>query len=239
MTMSVAVAADLDSFALVLRVGPQDTDDRVLAAVDASAAQRPTAVVVDLLSAGRRSASLLAAISNRCGQYAVPLLVAPLLALTATVPTLVVSQQLRVYPSVDGALASLPHATLPESHRRTVSLDAVATAPALARSVAAEAVRSWGLHDLVFASELVASELVSNAVMHAATDVELLVRRRERGLEIRVRDGDPNPPLFVAHSPSDVGQLRGRGLFLVSVVAKRWGFLLGSADKVVWAAIER
>jgi hypothetical protein len=38
---------------------------------------------------------------------------------------------------------------------------------------------------------------------------------------------------------SDATQLGGRGLFLVSVTAARWGFLLGSADKVVWAAIER
>ena len=235
MTMSVAVAADLDSFALVLRVRPEDTDDRVLAAVDASAAQHPAAVVVDLMRGGRRSPTLLQAVSNRCAQYAVPLLVAPLLALTLTAPAALVSR-LRSYPSVDGALASLPHAA---SHRRTLSLEAVATAPARARSVAAEAVRGWGLHDLVFASELVASELVSNAVLHASTAVDLLVRRREHGLDIGVRDRDPNPPQLVAHDPSDVGELRGRGLFLVSVTAKRWGFLLGSHDKVVWAAIER
>jgi anti-sigma regulatory factor (Ser/Thr protein kinase) len=245
MTTSVAVAADLDSFALVLRVVPEDTDDGIVAAVDMSAAQHPTAVVVDLRRGGRRSPTFLNTISNRCAQYAVPLLVAPLLVAPLVAATLALTgpaaalPRLRTYPNVEGALASLPHAAAPASHRRAVTLNAVATAPARARTVAAEAVSAWGMHDLVFASELVASELVSNAVMHAATDVDLMVRRHGPGLAIGVRDRSPRPPQMAAHDPSDVGKPRGRGLFLVSVTAKRWGFLIGSADKVVWAVIER
>lgn len=240
MTTSVAVAADLDSFALVLRVRAHDSDEGVIAAVDASAAQHPTAVVVDLAGGGRRSPTLLQTISSRCAHYAVPLLFAPLLAATmAFAGPATPMSRLRSYPNVDGALASLPHAALPPSHRRTLSLDAVHSAPAQARALVAEAARSWGLDDLVFAAELIASELVSNAVVHAATQVDVLVRRGGHGFEIRVRDHSPNPPALPAHAPSDLAAVRGRGLFLISVTAKRWGCLVGSADKVVWAAIER
>jgi anti-sigma regulatory factor (Ser/Thr protein kinase) len=119
-------------------------------------------------------------------------------------------------------------------------LSAGATAPAQARMVAAEAAREWGLPDLAYPSELIASELVSNAVVHAATEVDLLIRRNGgAGLEIRVRDHSSSPPQLAEHDPSDVRELRGRGLFLVSVTAKRWGYLIGSADKLVWAALER
>jgi anti-sigma regulatory factor (Ser/Thr protein kinase) len=241
MTGSVAIAADLASFALVLRVRAEDTDAGVIAAVDASAAQRPTAVVVDLGRGGRRSPGLLHDISSRCAHHAVLLLLAPPLAATMALagPVTLVSR-FRSYPNVDGALASLPHAALPPSHRRTLSLDAVHTAPAEARAVVGDAVRTWGLDDLVFPTELVASELVSNAVVHAATRVDVLVRRSsEHGLKIGVRDRSTSPPQLPTHAPSDVSQRRGRGLFLVSLMAKRWGFLIGSADKVVWAAIER
>jgi anti-sigma regulatory factor (Ser/Thr protein kinase) len=241
MINSVSITADLASFALVLRVQAEDTDDGVIAAVDASAAQRPTAVVVDLGRGGRRSPGLLHDINSRCAHHAVLLLLAPPLAATIAFagPVTLVSR-FRSYPSVDGALASLPHAALPPSHGRTLSLDAVHTAPAEARAVAGDAVRTWGLDDLVLPTELVASELVSNAVVHAATRVDVLVRRySEHGLKIGVRDRCASPPQLPTHAPSDVGERRGRGLFLVSVMAKRWGSLIGSADKVVWAAIER
>jgi anti-sigma regulatory factor (Ser/Thr protein kinase) len=237
MTTSVAVAADLASFALILRVEPGDTDERVCAAVDASAAQRPAAVVIDLAAGGRRSPGLLQDLSRRCARHAVPLLVAPLLA-----AGLVLAGQtapLHVFPSVAAALGSLPDASRPATDQRTLRLPADESAPARARAVAAEATYSWGLPDLLYPAELVTSELVSNAVLHAATPVDVLVRRSDRGLRIGVRDRSAVAPHAVRHPPSDVRQTRGRGLFLVSATAARWGWLVGTSDKIVWALLER
>jgi anti-sigma regulatory factor (Ser/Thr protein kinase) len=231
MTSRVAVATDLDSLAFVLHVQPDDPDDAVLTAVDVSAAQHPAAVVVDLAADRRPGPGLLRAISQRCSQYAVPLLVVPLLAGTVPEP--------RSFRTVPAALASLPHAALRSEHRLAVSLPAAVTAPAQARTVAGDALRGWHLDDLLVASELVVSELVSNAVQHAATAMDLLVQRTTRGIRISVRDGSPKPPQVAGHDPSDVAHPRGRGLFLVSVTAARWGFLVGSVDKVVWATIEK
>jgi anti-sigma regulatory factor (Ser/Thr protein kinase) len=231
MTARVAVATDLHSLAVVLRVQPDDPDDEVLTAVDVSAAQHPAAVVVDLAADRRREPGLLRAISQRCSHYAVPLLVVPLLAGSVPAP--------RAFRTVPAALASLPHAALPSEHRRAVSLPAAVTTPAQARTVAGDALHGWHLDDLRVSAELVVSELVSNAVQHAATAVDLLVQRTTRGVQISVRDGSPNPPRAAGHDPSDVARPGGRGLFLVSIIAARWGFLVGSVDKVVWATIEK
>ena len=238
MTTSVVVAADLDSFALILSVGPEDSDDMVRAAVDASAVQRPSAVVVNLMGGGRRSKALLWHLSRMCAEHAVPLLVAPLLMATIAV-TATSALAVRSYATVEGALASLPHATTPSAYQRSMRLPPAETTPAEARAVARAAARSWGLDHLVFPTELVTSEFVSNAVMHAGTTVDLLIRRIDEGVYIGVRDQSPAPPVPTNRAPSDVTSMDGRGLYLVSTAASRWGYLVGTVNKVVWAVVDK
>jgi Histidine kinase-like ATPase domain len=224
MSPSVAVATDLDSFALVLTVAAGDTDEGVRAAVDRSAAQLPAAVVVDLTA--RASPGRLPELGRICARYAVPLLVAA----TLTVPGG------HTFPDVARALASLPHAARAGADQRSLSLEPVQSAPAKARAAVDEATTAWGLAQLAFPTELITSELVSNAVQHAASPVDLLLRRTASGLCVSVRDGSPVAPV-PATEPPGTGSLRGRGLFLVSSTASRWGYLIGTADKVVWAMV--
>ena len=78
---------------------------------------------------------------------------------------------------------------------------------------------------------LLTNELISNAVLHARTDMELRLRTWDDGLRVEVHDGNtrrPSPSLTPADATS------GRGLHLVESLADRWG-VDGTPDgKVVW-----
>jgi anti-sigma regulatory factor (Ser/Thr protein kinase) len=80
---------------------------------------------------------------------------------------------------------------------------------------------------------VIASELASNAVVHAATPyvVELLVTDVVR---IEVADAGPSAP-FVRLVSS--GSRSGRGLFIVSKLSARWGVEWLEESKVVWAEV--
>jgi len=139
------------------------------------------------------------------------------------------------FPDVQNALAALPRRGTPDS--RTLTLAAIETAPARSRTVVAEELTAWGLEHLMFPAQLVASELVSNAVLHAAPPVGLLVRRMDTGLLIGVHDRSGTPPIPSIEDPSDVDSQGGRGLVIVPAMARRWGTLLGTDEKIVWADI--
>lgn len=237
-TTGVEVRTDLDSGALVLCLQPDHTEGQVRAAVDASAVQHPGAVVLDLGPLPGRWAGLLRGLARMCARQAVPLLVVPVLAVPAPTPvrSLVSPLPLRPHPSVAEALASLPSALVPSSQRRRVHLPPDPNAAGQARAVAAHTLHGWGLDDLIFPVELITSELVSNAVRHAGTPADLLLRLGPDGVRVAVHDGDPTPPIRPPASV-DVGQEGGRGLLLVQAAAHRWGVLIGSHDKIVWADV--
>ena len=80
------------------------------------------------------------------------------------------------------------------------------------------------------AAELLASELATNAVMHANTTFE--VRVADDGETFRVEIINDAPEMVAAmHEPSDGG---GRGLHIVNTVAQRWGTHSLGGSKVVW-----
>ena len=85
------------------------------------------------------------------------------------------------------------------------------------------------------AASLAASELVTNAVLHAHTEVELAVVTAADHVRIEVRDD--NPALPAARSYDDHATT-GRGLELVAAVSDSHGVeSLGQAGKVVWCCI--
>lgn len=105
-------------------------------------------------------------------------------------------------------------------------------------SVVAEARRTstrqlarWGLDDLVFTTELVVSELVTNAIRHADGPVRLRLIR-ERALVCEVFDGGATAPHLRHPRAMDEG---GRGLLLVSQLAQRWGTRFVPDGKIIWA----
>ncbi len=80
-------------------------------------------------------------------------------------------------------------------------------------------------------ASLLTSELVTNAVLHAATDVTVTVRRRGDGLRVEVADGDPQLP-----APKNYGEdaATGRGLGVITALADTWGAKRHGQGKVVW-----
>jgi DNA-binding NarL/FixJ family response regulator len=84
--------------------------------------------------------------------------------------------------------------------------------------------------------ELLVSELVSNAVLHAGTEPRLEVRIARDTVRIEVYDADRSAP--VARRPDSNGP-GGRGLHLVDRIASRWGFELLDEGKLVWFEVDR
>ena len=104
--------------------------------------------------------------------------------------------------------------------------------PSAARVFARDTLGGWGCSlTLIDTAELLVSEVVTNAVRHARTSVELVIAR----LSDRVRfeawdDGDGSPVVIHADSMDE----SGRGVWLVETLSTDWGFLFQGRRKGVW-----
>ena len=104
------------------------------------------------------------------------------------------------------------------------------------RRLAAAQLRAWGLDDLEYATSLVVSELVTNAVQHAEGLLITVGVRLERGrLRIEVDDDSTAPPTSTASDPVDAWQDEsGRGIQLVAALAAEHGWEPLRQGKRVW-----
>ena len=104
-----------------------------------------------------------------------------------------------------------------------------------ARRLVREALRSTDRDELVDVAELVVSEVVTNATLHAHTPVELWVGVGEDDVCVEVRDFNPALPV---QRDYDLQATTGRGMGLVSALASACGVhSLGEDGKVVWFCI--
>ncbi|MFE6776670.1 SpoIIE family protein phosphatase [Streptomyces sp. NPDC057702] len=88
----------------------------------------------------------------------------------------------------------------------------------------------WGLHELTFTTELVVSELVTNAIRYAGGPVELRLIRA--GVLIcEVSDPSSTQPRMRRARATDEG---GRGLYLVAQLTSRWGSRYTRHGKTIW-----
>ncbi|MFE9676621.1 SpoIIE family protein phosphatase [Streptomyces sp. NPDC006259] len=113
-----------------------------------------------------------------------------------------------------------------------VPVDPAAVADVRAR--ATRQVEAWGLADLVMTTELVVSELVTNAIRYAAPPIRLRLLRDAR-LTCEVSDASSTAPRLRHARSTDEG---GRGLFLVAQLAHRWGARYTAEGKIIWAELE-
>ncbi|MFF8905830.1 SpoIIE family protein phosphatase [Streptomyces olivaceoviridis] len=91
---------------------------------------------------------------------------------------------------------------------------------------------AWGLEDAAPTMELIVSELVTNAIRHARPPVRLRLILQGAALTCEVSDGSSTSPyLRQAHTFDE----SGRGLFIVSQLAQRWGTRHDSRGKTIWA----
>lgn len=130
-------------------------------------------------------------------------------------------------------------------------------APSAARRFVTAALAEWtglGLPAAVGFSErlsedaaMIVSELVTNAVVHAGTAVELLFRLEEAtedevsALVLEVSDHHPARTVRGDHAHSSEGAGEpadyGRGLDIVAALAERWGITYRAGTKTVWARL--
>ncbi|MEU1185042.1 SpoIIE family protein phosphatase [Streptomyces sp. NPDC005820] len=130
-------------------------------------------------------------------------------------------------------LLARTHALGPD---RVVSFDVPADPAAVAdiRAGATRQVEAWGLAELAMTSELIVSELVTNAVRHATPPIRLRLLRDTR-LTCEVSDASSTAPRLRHARSLDEG---GRGLFLVAQLAHRWGARYTPEGKIIWAEQE-
>jgi PAS domain S-box-containing protein len=100
-----------------------------------------------------------------------------------------------------------------------------------ARARAARQLEAWGLEEITFKTELLVSELVTNAIRHAQEPIQL--RMILNGvLSCEVFDGSSSAPQLRRADRYDED---GRGLMLVAQLAERWGTRHTATGKVIWA----
>ncbi|MET7654117.1 SpoIIE family protein phosphatase [Streptomyces sp. NPDC005486] len=100
-----------------------------------------------------------------------------------------------------------------------------------ARAVVREQLHGWGLATLADAAELMVSELVTNAVRHSRRTPVALRLVRGDTLLCEVEDDDHELPTLLSAGPGDES---GRGLRVVSTLAREWGTSRTGAGKSVW-----
>ena len=112
------------------------------------------------------------------------------------------------------------------------STSSAAAARKWLRDVVADDVSTRVLDDVV----LVASELVTNAIVHAHSGVHVLVGPWNGGLHLEVTDKGPGTPSLSTTASAGVG---GRGLRIVDDVTSAWGVRSSPTSKTVWARFAR
>lgn len=130
---------------------------------------------------------------------------------------------------------------------RRVRLPADRRTPAAARSVVREILADAELSELLDEALLLTTELATNGVMHAGTDLDIEVAADPSGLTVMVTDFAPGEverfairPVARTNERRD-GTLpeRGRGLLLVDHFASRWGVTHLPTGKGVWFRLDR
>jgi anti-anti-sigma factor len=143
---------------------------------------------------------------------------------------------LPLYATVEEALDQV--AARPPYLRDELSLAPTATAPAAARLYVRDVLEYWRLalpgEEVIDRAELLADELVTNAIVHARTPLRLRLELRGDLLHVAVRDGSPR---LLRPVPADPGLERGRGLRLVERQATAWGVRHHGDGKTVWCTI--
>jgi anti-anti-sigma regulatory factor len=143
------------------------------------------------------------------------------------------SLHLAVCPDRESAVAALAHLPIPPRVTSKIAPDR--DAPGRARAAVVAFCADQGVGGDGDAAQLVASELVTNAVVHAGTEIDLTLRLLTPYLHIAVRDrgtGQPRIAGVVGESAES-----GRGLLLVDALASSWGTLFPDVGKIVWAQV--
>ncbi|GAA3815225.1 SpoIIE family protein phosphatase [Streptomyces phyllanthi] len=118
----------------------------------------------------------------------------------------------------------------PDSHV-TWEIEAQDKMVGRARELVARQMEWWGLEEESFTTELIVSELVTNAIRHGGEPITLRLIR-DHNLICEVSDGSSTSPHVRRAQDTDEG---GRGLYLITQLTQGWGTRYGERGKTIWA----
>ncbi len=99
------------------------------------------------------------------------------------------------------------------------------------RRAARHAAQAWGLEELDWALAQLVSEVVTNAVLHAATPFDVTLTFDGHRLRCAVSDGSARPPRTRDYARDAT---TGRGMRLVAQLSADWGVERHAGGKTVW-----
>lgn len=117
--------------------------------------------------------------------------------------------------------------------RASVELRPVPESAGAARVFVERTLRDWGCTGLIDDARVVVTELVSNVVRHAGTDIRIDLELQDELVRVGVADRAGGS--VVMRTPDPRLDLTGRGLRLVNALTERWGIDQGVDRKLVWA----
>ncbi|MCX4860475.1 SpoIIE family protein phosphatase [Streptomyces canus] len=134
-------------------------------------------------------------------------------------------------PADDVALLIARTRALDASHVATWDVPPDPSAVAEARKNTCRQLAIWGLEEAAFVTELVVSELVTNAIRYGGAPIQLRLIR-DRNLICEVSDASNTAPHLRRARTYDEG---GRGLLLVAQLTQGWGTRQTYTGKTIWA----
>jgi hypothetical protein len=216
-----------------------DMADEVDHAVQLALAECPRGVVVSLTGSLDGTPSEVLDVLASTGRHAAPWPATPVVLATreGSATTVFVGRpgaQHLVYAS------SMLHGWTQVMTRRApttaqVRLGSGAVAARNARRFLIRCCLDWGLNQQLASGPLVVSELVTNAIQHANTDIDVMLASHGGRLRVGVRDRSPAPPVTRNPGPDAIG---GRGLRVVEALARSSGaWPTVDGGKFVWAVL--
>ncbi|WP_030297755.1 SpoIIE family protein phosphatase [Streptomyces katrae] len=145
--------------------------------------------------------------------------------------TAVIDAMLPTRPSDDVALLVARTRLLDPARIAEWDLSPEPAAVSPVRNACARRLVDWGLEDIVFTTELILSELMTNAIRYGTEPIRVRLLY-DRCLVCEVSDGSSTSPHLRRAADTDEG---GRGLFLVAQFAERWGTRYTARGKIIWS----
>lgn len=136
------------------------------------------------------------------------------------------SDLLRILEAVDSR---------PPEQQRSLNLPGALTSGHQARRWIRTTLAEWGISELLDEAELLASELINNAVVHATSAVTVRLRLAGKRLRVEVTDTGHGS---LHRQETTLEDTDGRGLFLVEALSRAWGTAAGERGKLVWFELD-
>jgi hypothetical protein len=127
------------------------------------------------------------------------------------------------------------HESFSSSHRARLSLAAEPASVAQGRQFIREVLDRWNMPALGEAVVLVASELITNTLLHTDSPPVLHLTTVPGGLRLEIEDASGTHPRRRSYAADAT---TGRGMMLVESMTSRWGTQARPEGKVVWCEFD-